>query len=194
MERVHCCNLNTWTCKTNQEKCILRSSFLFDKLKTKNKNCIVIKCPKFGKIKSHFFPSFYPFPSPVHWNWGLGRGGGYPFVPMLSKGWVDFQWSHESINKRNLLYRRRLILMLLTFHCQVAWFGPFQDWTGILEVWHTFMANVPTMWLNRFYCSGLSTWSVEDVHVDIEGELSVITDCSPPGEEARGGKSGAREG
>merc|ERR1712127_1156844 len=35
---------------------------------------------------------------------------------------------------------------------------------------------------------GLSTWSVEDVHVDIEGELSVITDCSPPGEEARGGE------
>merc|ERR1711872_702593 len=35
---------------------------------------------------------------------------------------------------------------------------------------------------------GLRTWSTDDIHVDIAKELSVITDCAPPGEEARGGE------
>merc|ERR1712142_657525 len=35
---------------------------------------------------------------------------------------------------------------------------------------------------------GLLTWNVSDIHVDISKELSVITDCAPPGEEARGGE------
>merc|ERR1712142_723840 len=35
---------------------------------------------------------------------------------------------------------------------------------------------------------GLNTWNVSDIHVDISKELSVITDCAPPGEEARGGE------
>ena len=36
--------------------------------------------------------------------------------------------------------------------------------------------------------SGLNTWNINDNHVDLESELAVITDCAPPGEEARGGK------
>merc|ERR1712142_747671 len=35
---------------------------------------------------------------------------------------------------------------------------------------------------------GLRTWSTDDIHVDIAKELSVISDCAPPGEEARGGE------
>merc|ERR1712170_169797 len=35
---------------------------------------------------------------------------------------------------------------------------------------------------------GLNTWNTNDNHVDIESELAVITDCAPPGEEARGGE------
>merc|ERR1711887_395313 len=35
---------------------------------------------------------------------------------------------------------------------------------------------------------GLSTWNSGAVHVDIEHELNVISDCAPPGEEARGGE------
>merc|ERR1712198_143980 len=35
---------------------------------------------------------------------------------------------------------------------------------------------------------GLRTWNNDDIHVDISKELSVITDCAPPGEEARGGE------
>ena len=36
--------------------------------------------------------------------------------------------------------------------------------------------------------SGLNTWNKDDNHVDIETELTVIADCAPPGEEARGGE------
>merc|ERR1711970_694620 len=35
---------------------------------------------------------------------------------------------------------------------------------------------------------GLYTWNSGDIHVDIENELNVISDCAPPGEEARGGE------
>merc|ERR1711872_297975 len=35
---------------------------------------------------------------------------------------------------------------------------------------------------------GLNTWHLEHTHVDIETELNVISDCAPPGEEARGGE------
>merc|ERR1711970_480828 len=35
---------------------------------------------------------------------------------------------------------------------------------------------------------GLYTWNSGDIHVDIETELNVISDCAPPGEEARGGE------
>ncbi|XP_023324972.1 microtubule-associated protein futsch [Eurytemora carolleeae] len=35
---------------------------------------------------------------------------------------------------------------------------------------------------------GLKSWDISEVHVDLEKELSVITDCAPPGEEARGGE------
>merc|ERR1712042_161008 len=35
---------------------------------------------------------------------------------------------------------------------------------------------------------GLNTWNINDNHVDLESELAVITDCAPPGEEARGGE------
>merc|ERR1712042_381951 len=35
---------------------------------------------------------------------------------------------------------------------------------------------------------GLYTWNSGDTHVDIETELNVISDCAPPGEEARGGE------
>merc|ERR1712045_917970 len=35
---------------------------------------------------------------------------------------------------------------------------------------------------------GLNTWNTTDNHVDIESELAVISDCAPPGEEARGGE------
>eukprot|EP00091_Calanus_sinicus_P020077 TRINITY_DN5301_c0_g1_i5.p1 TRINITY_DN5301_c0_g1~~TRINITY_DN5301_c0_g1_i5.p1 ORF type:complete len:297 (+),score=56.09 TRINITY_DN5301_c0_g1_i5:92-982(+) len=35
---------------------------------------------------------------------------------------------------------------------------------------------------------GLYTWNSGDTHVDIETELKVISDCAPPGEEARGGE------
>merc|ERR1739838_594879 len=35
---------------------------------------------------------------------------------------------------------------------------------------------------------GLLTWNVADIPVDIENELNVISDCAPPGEEARGGE------
>jgi hypothetical protein len=37
--------------------------------------------------------------------------------------------------------------------------------------------------------SGLVTWNSEENHVDLDRELDTITDCAPPGEEARGGKS-----
>jgi hypothetical protein len=36
--------------------------------------------------------------------------------------------------------------------------------------------------------SGLVTWNSEENHVDLDRELDTITDCAPPGEEARGGK------
>ena len=36
--------------------------------------------------------------------------------------------------------------------------------------------------------AGLATWNIRDHHVDLEAELTVITDCAPPGEEARGGE------
>ena len=39
-----------------------------------------------------------------------------------------------------------------------------------------------------FPVSGLNTWNINDNHVDLESELAVIADCTPPGEEARGGK------
>merc|ERR1712110_161555 len=35
---------------------------------------------------------------------------------------------------------------------------------------------------------GLATWKTTDHHVDLEAELRVLTDCAPPGEEARGGE------
>merc|ERR1711970_479178 len=35
---------------------------------------------------------------------------------------------------------------------------------------------------------GLNSWAQDDIHVDIETELNVISDCAPPGEEARGGE------
>merc|ERR1711970_615715 len=35
---------------------------------------------------------------------------------------------------------------------------------------------------------GLYTWNSGETHVDIENELNVISDCAPPGEEARGGE------
>merc|ERR1711970_1348267 len=35
---------------------------------------------------------------------------------------------------------------------------------------------------------GLYTWNSGDIHVDIETELNIISDCAPPGEEARGGE------
>merc|ERR1712106_575300 len=35
---------------------------------------------------------------------------------------------------------------------------------------------------------GIYTWNSGDTHVDIETELNVISDCTPPGEEARGGE------
>merc|ERR1712079_519453 len=35
---------------------------------------------------------------------------------------------------------------------------------------------------------GLATWNIQHNHVDIESELATITDCAPPGEEARGGE------
>merc|ERR1712079_768969 len=35
---------------------------------------------------------------------------------------------------------------------------------------------------------GLYTWNSGDIHVDIDTELNVISDCAPPGEEARGGE------
>merc|ERR1712042_316395 len=35
---------------------------------------------------------------------------------------------------------------------------------------------------------GLYTWNSGDTHVDIETGLNVISDCAPPGEEARGGE------
>merc|ERR1712168_944714 len=35
---------------------------------------------------------------------------------------------------------------------------------------------------------GLYTWNTTENHVDLEAELTVITDCAPPGEEARGGE------
>ena len=42
--------------------------------------------------------------------------------------------------------------------------------------------------LRQLLFLGLNTWNINDNHVDIESELKVITDCAPPGEEARGGK------
>merc|ERR1711970_1011298 len=35
---------------------------------------------------------------------------------------------------------------------------------------------------------GLYTWNSGETHVDIENELNIISDCAPPGEEARGGE------
>merc|ERR1712029_475339 len=35
---------------------------------------------------------------------------------------------------------------------------------------------------------GLNTWNINGNHVDIETELKIISDCAPPGEEARGGE------
>merc|ERR1712013_111208 len=35
---------------------------------------------------------------------------------------------------------------------------------------------------------GLYTWNTDDIRVDIETELNIISDCAPPGEEARGGE------
>ena len=35
---------------------------------------------------------------------------------------------------------------------------------------------------------GLVSWDVSEIPVDISRELTVLTDCAPPGEEARGGK------
>jgi hypothetical protein len=37
--------------------------------------------------------------------------------------------------------------------------------------------------------SGLNTWNSDENHVDLDHELDTITDCAPPGEEARGGES-----
>ena len=34
----------------------------------------------------------------------------------------------------------------------------------------------------------MATWDTQHHHVDIEAELTTITDCAPPGEEARGGE------
>ena len=34
---------------------------------------------------------------------------------------------------------------------------------------------------------GLMSWDVSSCHVDLAKELDIITECSPPGEEARGG-------
>ena len=36
--------------------------------------------------------------------------------------------------------------------------------------------------------AGLYTWNTDDIRVDIETELNIISDCAPPGEEARGGE------
>ena len=45
--------------------------------------------------------------------------------------------------------------------------------------------------INKFFVvsvSGLNTWNSGENHVDLEHELDTITDCAPPGEEARGGE------
>ena len=47
---------------------------------------------------------------------------------------------------------------------------------------------VPSTLQFFFLLSGLYTWNKGDNHVDIETELKIISDCAPPGEEARGGK------
>ena len=39
-----------------------------------------------------------------------------------------------------------------------------------------------------YVVAGLYTWNTDDIRVDIETELNIISDCAPPGEEARGGE------
>ena len=41
----------------------------------------------------------------------------------------------------------------------------------------------------KLFFAGLLTWSRGATLVDIEAELNTLSDCAPPGEEARGGET-----
>merc|ERR1712025_517124 len=58
---------------------------------------------------------------------------------------------------------------------------------GLIVVGEPFSEDHKKLILQKLQ-QGLNTWNINDNHVDLESELSTISDCAPPGEEARGGE------
>ena len=59
---------------------------------------------------------------------------------------------------------------------------------------HFLTLRFPQDYVDKDIIAGLATWKTTDHHVDLEAELRVLTDCAPPGEEARGGEAVGRVG
>merc|ERR1711988_424433 len=74
-----------------------------------------------------------------------------------------------------------------TMAYQAPQLSPLSGAYLLIVVGEPFSEEHKKLILNKLQ-QGLATWNIRDHHVDLEAELTVITDCAPPGEEARGGE------
>merc|ERR1712226_1705256 len=74
-----------------------------------------------------------------------------------------------------------------TMTYQAPQLSPLSGAYLLIVVGEPFSEEHKKLILNKLQ-QGLATWNFQHHHVDIESELTTITDCAPPGEEARGGE------
>merc|ERR1739848_758201 len=74
-----------------------------------------------------------------------------------------------------------------TMAYQAPQLSPLSGAYLLIVVGEPFSEDHKKLILNKVQ-QGLNTWNTTDNHVDLEAELTVISDCAPPGEEARGGE------
>merc|ERR1711988_2068602 len=74
-----------------------------------------------------------------------------------------------------------------TMAYQAPQLSPLSGAYLLIVVGEPFSEEHKKLILNKLQ-QGLATWNIQHNHVDIESELATITDCAPPGEEARGGE------
>merc|ERR1712066_109126 len=74
-----------------------------------------------------------------------------------------------------------------TMAYQAPQLSPLSGAYLLIVVGEPFSEDHKKLILNKVQ-QGLATWNITENHVDLEAELTVISDCAPPGEEARGGE------
>merc|ERR1712226_1566919 len=74
-----------------------------------------------------------------------------------------------------------------TMTYQAPQLSPLSGAYLLIVVGEPFSEEHKKLILNKLQ-QGLATWNIQQHHVDLESELNTITDCAPPGEEARGGE------